>query len=72
MIEKYFQGDIPDNPVIYDEQSKNIAAAITHLPDEINKYLSSSADFDFGAALDEVWKLINLANKYVEEKSRGI
>ncbi len=68
MIEKYFQGIIPDGPVIYDGQAKNIEAAIARLPEAVGKALTPPMDFNFSSALEEAWKLINMANKYVEEK----
>ncbi|MCX5715849.1 MAG: methionine--tRNA ligase [Candidatus Omnitrophica bacterium] len=74
MIEKYYDGNIPakELPVAscqlpVNEQEKKIRNKINSLPDEIAAKFTAGSDFNFSAALEEVWKLINLANKYVEE-----
>jgi len=68
MIEKYFQGVIPAGPLVYDEKAKDIEAAMAVVPETLNKALAPEADFNFSLALEEAWKLINIANKYVEER----
>ncbi|MBM3244741.1 MAG: methionine--tRNA ligase [Candidatus Omnitrophica bacterium] len=63
MIEKYYQGKIPE-PGPRDEKTKEIYNKIASLPEKIKIAL---ADYNFGLALEEIWALINLANKHVEE-----
>jgi len=67
MIEKYYQGNIPSlniQEIEYGEDGERIKKAINTLHQAANTPLSRS--FDFGSALEKIWELINLANKYVE------
>jgi len=70
MIEKYFQRNIPkiDISNIQNEpRAKNILEKIKLLPNEIVLRLNAGFDFNFGSALERIWELINMANKYIEE-----
>jgi len=69
MIEKYYQGDIPDADTsnIQNHRAKDIIEKIELLPNEIGIRLSAGFDLNFSSALEESWKLINLANKYIED-----
>ena len=64
MVEKYFQGEIPDAEAL-NEQGKNITKNIKSLPQEAGDLLSSN--FNFSLSLERIWNLIAMANKYVEE-----
>ncbi len=64
MVEKYFQGAVPEAGVL-DEQGKNIAKSIKSLPQEAGDLLSSN--FNFSLSLERIWNSIAMANKYVEE-----
>ncbi len=68
MIEKYYGGNIPA-PDIYNiklnDSAEAIKKSIKSLHQEV--YALLTADFDFSLALEKIWVLINLANKYVEE-----
>jgi len=66
MVEKYFQGAVPEfsSP---GERVKEIAALLAALPQEVKKSLKAESDFNFVQALEKIWEKINLANKYVEE-----
>ncbi len=68
MVEKYYQGSLPkiDN-VQYGAQAKMIKEKIKLLPNEIGVIMSSVSDFNFSLALERVWELINMANKYIED-----
>ncbi len=66
MVEKYFNGAIPEQGVI-DKQGEKIEEKINFLKEEVAAQLVADSDFNFSQALDEIWELINLANKYVEE-----
>ena len=74
MLEKYCDGIIPENTLVETDIERNLSYTRPHLyfwrncingketPDK--KYLSGLR-FDF--LLEEVWKLIKVANKYVDE-----
>lgn len=64
MIEKYFQGTIPQRQNL-DEQGRQIDEKIKALP---RKLASAMAIPDFNSALEYLWVLINIANKYIEDK----
>ncbi|MFH1621512.1 MAG: methionine--tRNA ligase [Candidatus Omnitrophota bacterium] len=64
MIEKYFSGDIPQDINRNSISSNPIIKAIKDLDNQIDKTMS---EVDFSSALIEIWSLINLANKYVEQ-----
>ena len=65
MIEKYYQGVVPDrNNLELDKQGLNIEESIKAMPEEVNSILTSS---NFSLALERIWDSINMANKYVEE-----
>lgn len=67
MIEKYYQGNIPADIVIKDAKGKAILEKIKIIPEEVAGFLNSGSDFNFSLALEKIWELINMANKYVEE-----
>jgi len=68
MIEKYFGGNIPEEKLIAkNEQAKAIRAKMEHLGMRIAANIGASKDCNFSAALESIWELINMANKYVEE-----
>ncbi|OGX39348.1 MAG: methionine--tRNA ligase [Omnitrophica WOR_2 bacterium RIFCSPLOWO2_01_FULL_41_12] len=70
MIEKYFQGNIPDveiSKIELNTQAKNIREKIKALPGEVNLYLTAGSDFNFSLGLEKIWQLINLSNKYIED-----
>ena len=65
MIEKYFSGKIPEGKTIAkDVQTNAIAVKIQQLG------LRMAANLDernFSMALESIWELINMANKYIED-----
>jgi len=67
MIEKYYQGNIPEGAAALDEQGKKIEEKLKLLPVAVAARLNAGSDFNFNAALSNVWELINMANKYVED-----
>ncbi|MBU1998615.1 MAG: methionine--tRNA ligase [Candidatus Omnitrophota bacterium] len=64
MVEKYFQGKIPQEGVL-NEQGKRIKASIQALSTEPD--LALNIGFNFSLGLEKIWNLIAMANKYVEE-----
>lgn len=70
MIEKYFQGHIPNidlDNIKQAGQAKKIVEKLEALPGEIRLNLSTTGDYNFSLALEEIWKLIDMANKYIED-----
>ncbi|MDD2752334.1 MAG: class I tRNA ligase family protein, partial [Candidatus Omnitrophica bacterium] len=66
MVEKYFQGAIPEFSDL-DPKAKEIIAGLKGLAKEVNLALAAENNFNFGLALEKIWEKINIANKYVEE-----
>lgn len=65
MVEKYFQGRVPDVKIsVNNDQVKAIVESISDLDICVAKSLEEP---NFSAALECIWQLIGLANKYVED-----
>jgi methionyl-tRNA synthetase len=64
MIEKYFQGAVPEGEA-KNERAAAIREKIKLLPEEVGVFLTVNSDFS--SALGKIWELINLANKYIED-----
>ena len=68
MVEKYYGGEVPALPGIkFDKRGEEIIKKAKALPAETGKIFSAGEDFNFSAALEGIWEVINMANKYVEE-----
>ncbi len=69
MTEKYYNGKIPEENETIEKsgQALNIENKIAELPGKIALSLESGHDLNFGGALEAIWEMINMANKYVEE-----
>mgnify|MGYP001558721353 FL=1 len=68
MIEKYYFGEIPDldiSKTSYDHSGQMIKNKLEALPKEVNLALDDKNDFSL--ALEKIWEVIGLTNKYVEE-----
>ncbi|MCX5696271.1 MAG: methionine--tRNA ligase [Candidatus Omnitrophica bacterium] len=68
MVEKYYAGNIPPLDIYglkLNEREELIKKSIQGLQQAV--YAPLSSDFDFSLALEKIWELINMANKYVEE-----
>lgn len=63
MIEKYFQGKVPEASQ-KDPFDKPLLSQAKELPE---KYFRAMERLTFGLALDSIWSLINAANKYIED-----
>lgn len=63
MVDKYFDGVVPEPKVTgeFDEQLKAVAQ---NTPKEAETFIEK---MDFANALAGIWKLINRANKYIDE-----
>jgi len=64
MIEKYFQGTIPERGNL-DARGRQIDEKIKALPQELALAMAIP---NFNSALEYQWVLINMANKYIEDK----
>ncbi len=69
MIEKYFSADIPDvMPADNSPQAREIKAKSAGLDLKMSANPGlSGPDFNFSGPLEDIWELINLANKYIED-----
>ncbi len=65
MIEKYYAGNIPQGCLQDTPQAKVIQEKIGSLKEEVSLGLQVKLDYSY--ALENIWELVNLANKYVEE-----
>ena len=63
MVEKYFQGLVPE-PRGKNLFDKPLISQARELPE---KYYQAMEALEFGLALDSIWSLINTANKYIED-----
>jgi len=67
MIEKYFSGRVPEaKPTTKDSQEKDIREKIQQLEKKLSATLTIP-HFNFSAALENIWEIINMANKYIED-----
>ncbi len=71
MIEKYYDGNIPElnmDKAKFDEKGDKIKLKLQAAFNlDISRDLKAEANFNFSSALEEIWLRINLANKYIEE-----
>jgi methionyl-tRNA synthetase len=68
MIEKYFQGQIPQKDLKAKARlPRTMEIKIGGLNQKIAANLGVSGDYNFSATLESIWELINLANKYIED-----
>jgi methionyl-tRNA synthetase len=68
MVEKYYQGTVPQAEAHSEERAREIQEAISGLGQQIGLALDPAADFNFSQALEKIWALIAKANKYIEDK----
>jgi len=67
MIEKYLEGKPPKERECRDREETEIERKIENLPSQIRNSLSAENDFNFAFALEQIWELVNMANKFIEE-----
>lgn len=68
MIEKYFAGRIPACAAAeYNPSAQAIKAYLEALDGEISAVFTADGDYNFSLALEKIWLLINMANKYIED-----
>ena len=68
MVEKYYAGIIPELDIYkieYDASGQNIKEKLNQLPQEVCTPLTWNNDFSL--ALEKIWEVIGITNKYVEE-----
>jgi len=66
MVEKYFGGALPEEQARDMEKDGELISAITGLRD---KYEEQMEKFQFQNALEEIFKVIQRANKYIDENA---
>ena len=66
MVEKYFGGALPEEQARNMEKDGELISAITGLRD---KYEEQMEKFQFQNALEEIFKVIQRANKYIDENA---
>ncbi|MCI8422497.1 MAG: methionine--tRNA ligase [Lawsonibacter sp.] len=66
MVGKYFGGQLPKDQARDLEKDSDLITAITHLRD---KYEEQMEKFSFQNALAEIFKVIDRANKYIDENA---
>jgi len=66
MVEKYFQDAVPKGGAL-NEQGRKIAEKTKLLSEEVAMRLTAGSDFNFSSSLENIWELINMANKYIED-----
>lgn len=64
MIEKYFEGKVPGSKFYVLGSGEKLEAEMKLLNERVSKTIEG---LDFSGTLEEIWKIINMANKYVEE-----
>jgi len=68
MIEKYFSGIVPERrlPQEVDKISKGLLDKSNRLHNEVKQGIDN---IDFSQALNSIWELIGIANKFIEQKA---
>ncbi|MDD5568054.1 MAG: methionine--tRNA ligase [Candidatus Omnitrophica bacterium] len=67
MVEKYFGGNIPDVNYESVKDNKQVSGILTKIEQLDYRVSFGLNEQNFGLALESVWELIGMANKYVEE-----
>lgn len=68
MVEKYFQGSLPQGKLALTAGvSSLLETKIKELNSGLSKDLSAAGNYNFSHTLESIWELINMANKYIEE-----
>ncbi len=67
MIENYFDGNILEDCSLKVVRCEQIKEKMNVLAKEIAVCLTANSNFNFSSALEKIWALINMANKYIED-----
>ncbi|MBU1888147.1 MAG: class I tRNA ligase family protein, partial [Candidatus Omnitrophica bacterium] len=68
MIDKYFSGVIPERRPI--EKADDITLSMIDAAKDLELAITAGMDkIDFNQALSAIWQLINIANKFIEQKA---
>ncbi|MFA6216922.1 MAG: methionine--tRNA ligase [Candidatus Omnitrophota bacterium] len=68
MVEKYFSGNVPvADSSLKEGFAESIREKMLHLGEGISGAIGVESNYNFSQALERIWEVINLANKYVEE-----
>ncbi len=66
MVEKYFSGDIPEGRLPGDARAFEIRNRLSALNGRLSKGMTLP-DINFSLPLEELWGIVNMANKYIED-----
>lgn len=64
MVNKYFDGTLPTDIIERNEQTKELNDVKI---ETINNYITNMDTYHISNAINEVWKLLSRANKYIDE-----
>ncbi|UMZ75247.1 methionine--tRNA ligase [Natranaerofaba carboxydovora] len=64
MVDKYFDGEIPEPDKSAEEVDEDLRSLAIKTPEEMVGYMN---DLKFSDALEHLWKLIRRTNKYIDE-----
>ena len=68
MVEKYYGGSVPAaESLLADGEAAKILELMKQLPGAQKGLLTPANDFCFNRCLEQIWELVNKANKHVEE-----
>ncbi len=67
MIEKYFAGNIPDVDFSQPNANKQVSAILVEIKNLKPRVYAALNEQDFSCALEGIWELIGMANKYIED-----
>lgn len=67
MVEKYFSGNIPEVNFNKFKDNERIADILVKIENLGLRVKAALEDLNFSSALEAIWDLINIANKYIEE-----
>ena len=64
MVERYFDGIIPEIEISRDPLDTDLINIASQLPEKVEEYMDKLL---FSNALSEIWKLVGRCNKYIDE-----
>ena len=67
MVEKYFQNIIPEHyRELFDEKMSSLVNQINNL---YSVYSKKMENFEFSGAIENIWSIIKIANKFIEDEA---
>jgi len=65
MVEKYFEGAVPQKAQMQDAD-KELEQELANVPSQLNKFIP---ELNFNQALASIWKVVKKANKHIEDSA---